>query len=383
MQYSYPEQLIKIDNTIEPFIGIYDYYLVSNYGYIINSQTNMILSTDNSEYQCRVGLRGPNSYVKRFPVKFIVLFFFSFRPDYKYHKVINLNENSYDNNLMNLVWDDLTRFGRKLLIRDTYKLPIEYLPNEYFLPLQSIGYLKDCKVDKFYASNMGRIYGMHKHNLLKPHLDGNNEYLIVVLPKNTKDYFKPLTKRVHRIIINLFNYNENYETLQVNHINGIKTDNRIENLEWSTPKDNAQHAYANGLSKLGDGRSNTSIPDDVIEFIIDQKLNNPYIENENIISSVQYIFNIKIDSGLINSVCRCSARLSTIVNYFKKHNLLPSIYLTFIKPNEMLEIFSNMDINDIITLYDIKKYSIEWFIIKACYNIIVNNTNYLMGYIYL
>jgi hypothetical protein len=40
-----------------------------------------------------------------------------------------------------------------------------------------------------------------------------------------------------------------YDKLTVNHINGNPMDNRIENLEWCTLRENIQHAFATGLQK--------------------------------------------------------------------------------------------------------------------------------------
>ena len=112
----------------------------------------------------------------------------------------------------------------------------------------------------------GRIYDLDNGKFVKTHTDKKG-YL--------RFYCKVLKTdlQVHRFIMYFFNPVENMENLQVNHIDGDKKNNNLDNLEWCTPSENLKHAFRTGLkTQVGEKNSFSKLTEKDVIIIISRLL---------------------------------------------------------------------------------------------------------------
>lgn len=136
----------------------------------------------------------------------------------KIYKNLNLED------LKGEIWRDIPGYEKRYQVSNLGRVKSLQRIVKYFI---FNGY-KDIQINKFV-----------KNKILRQRMD-HEGYILANL--STKSKIKRY--KTHRLVMLVF---KGKSILQVNHKNGIKEDNRLENLEYVTQEENMRHAFKNGL----------------------------------------------------------------------------------------------------------------------------------------
>lgn len=111
--------------------------------------------------------------------------------------------------------------------------------------MKNIVYSK-IKPDLYAIEEDGKVWSYFSKKYMKVKEDKDG-YFALSLKNNNNGYSK---FGIHRLLMITYFPIDNMENMQVNHKNGNKHDNRLENLEWVTGEENLRHARETGLNKV-------------------------------------------------------------------------------------------------------------------------------------
>lgn len=134
-----------------------------------------------------------------------------------------------------------------------------YYDNEIFVRY----YHHNKTPTRYFASRTGRIFSEISNKIMKP---GTNPKGYHYIGAHFKPHKKKKYLQLQKIIATVF-CGGYHKGLVVDHINGIRTDNRVENLEWVTQSENCLRAWKSGTHKkvLGEANHATKYTDKEID----------------------------------------------------------------------------------------------------------------------
>lgn len=128
--------------------------------------------------------------------------------------------------------------------------------------------------DRYYINKKGELFTDNGNKKMKDCLkNGYVKNTLVLKDGSQKSFFR------HRLVMICFNKVDNYKNLQVNHIDGNKQNNTLNNLEWCTNQENRIHAVKLGLAASLRGEDNPAsklLESQVLDIINDLLNHVPY-----------------------------------------------------------------------------------------------------------
>ncbi len=116
---------------------------------------------------------------------------------------------------------------------------------------------KTLTIDDYTITEDGKVINNHTGRTLKPQKNGTGYYRVGI---GGKLYF------VHRLVAQTYIPNPDNKP-QVNHKDGDKTNNCVENLEWVTNRENSLHALKNGWMRIEENHQFAKLTRKQVAFI--------------------------------------------------------------------------------------------------------------------
>lgn len=105
--------------------------------------------------------------------------------------------------------------------------------------------IKEYKIKDYFVTSYGRVFSIKQNDIHQLKSSSNNGYLQVVLVEDKKR----ITKTIHRLVAELYIDNPNNYP-QINHKDEDRTNNKVDNLEWITPKDNTIYSQGKLVKQI-------------------------------------------------------------------------------------------------------------------------------------
>ena len=123
---------------------------------------------------------------------------------------------------------------------------------------------------EYFINEQGEVYSKATNSFLRPSKTAKGYLRYGLTTETGRKYFM-----AHRLVLFTYNPTENMEKLEVNHKDGNKENNCLNNLEWCSGSENVKHSIDTGLKipAKGEQIGNSVLNEDKVLEIIDLLLN--------------------------------------------------------------------------------------------------------------